>query len=62
MPAEGPVGTGDDEGTVCTEGEAGGGRGAVARVGGSTGLTGLDEKSFTGRLGAAAQLVVSGRD
>lgn len=50
IPAEGPVGTEVDDGPFGIAGDAGGGR-----VTGSTGLTGLDVKSFAGRLGAAPQ-------
>jgi hypothetical protein len=56
IPAEGPVGMEDVEGTVGTDGEAGAGR-----LTGSAPLDGLEEKSLVGRLGAAPQLVVSGR-
>lgn len=56
IPLEGPVGMEDDEGPVGIEGDAGGGR-----VTGSTGLAGLDEKSFDGRLGAAPHPAASGR-
>lgn len=56
MPPDGPVGMEDVEGPVGTDGEAG-----VVRLAGSTPLDVLEEKSLIGRLGAAPQLVVSGR-